>query len=221
MATELEWLRSLYIEDIYTTVDRGGGRKGPRYRKPSQYERVPIMEQKDISDKKVWVWSDLHLGHKNIISFSDRPFMNVDEMDEHLIANYNEYVDPDDVCIWVGDIAFYGTEKTNEILDRCHGYKILVVGNHDFRNGKLRNLNFDETHLLYYLDLPGAPLVFTHFPMYNLIKPWINIHGHLHINFQLDSDQHINVCCEYHNYRPVELEVIRRWAATRVESFDL
>lgn len=221
MATELEWLRDLYNEDISTLVDRGGGRKTPRYRKPSQYERIPQMEQQDITQRKVFVWSDLHFGHRNIISFSDRPFESVEEMNEHLIANYNDYVSPDDVCIWVGDVSFYSSMKTNELLDRCNGYKILVVGNHDMDHGKVKKMNFDEVHLLYLMDFPEVSLVFTHFPMYNLPRPWINVHGHLHINFRLESDQHINVCCEYHNYRPLELETIRKWAATRAESFDL
>ena len=50
--------------------------------------------------------SDLHLGHKNVIKFDNRPYSDVDEMDDCLIKNWNNKVtDNDDVYI-VGDFAF-------------------------------------------------------------------------------------------------------------------
>lgn len=41
---------------------------------------------------RVYFTSDTHFNHTNIISFCQRPFKNVDEMNERIIANWNEVV---------------------------------------------------------------------------------------------------------------------------------
>jgi len=223
MNSELEWLRGEYLEDLGKTVNYGGSIR-PRVRHIEKWRNIEtklaegVEEQLDLATytrQQIWVWSDLHFGHKNIIEFSERPYSNVDEMNEHLVANYNDYVQPDDIGIWVGDVSFMKDETTNELLDRCNGYKILIIGNHDFNRKKLRNLNFDEQHLILNVDIDEVSLVFTHYPMQNLIEPWFNIHGHLHggphagkaAKRQMDL-QHINVNCEFHEYKPINFSKI-------------
>ena len=223
-------LKELYLEDLGKLVNYSGKNPRPRVRNIQQWKKVEsiINESKrqpfpinEHTASKVWCISDTHFGHKNIIEFSDRPFMNVQEMDDIIIENFNDYVSPDDISIWVGDVSFYGPQLARKLINRCNGYKILVAGNHDFKKKKIPDIGFDETHLLYNIELPEANLVFTHYPMENLPKPLINIHGHLHLNSSLDSDQHINVCCEYHGFKPIDLYEIYKWSASRVKSFDL
>ena len=48
--------------------------------------------------------SDLHLGHSNIIRLNNRPFKNVEEMDEILINNWNSVVKETDT-VYIGGIA--------------------------------------------------------------------------------------------------------------------
>jgi len=225
---ELKWLRQLYIEDLSKIVTYNKNPR-PRVAHPGKWAKlesivalnegideplmIPLMEQ----DRKVWVWSDQHFFHKNIIEFSDRPYDSVEQMNEYLIANYNDYVGENDICIWVGDVGFKGNSFINELLDQCNGYKILIVGNHDFNGKKLRNLNFDETHLIYTIDYPDVSMVFTHYPMYNIPWPWVNIHGHLHAYPNPDSGHllHINVNCEVQEYKPRLLEDIAKQAKMR------
>lgn len=216
-------LRNLYLESLGATVTYPGEQPRPRVRRHEQWRALPPFgrngwsptkgefanhtKPKDVTKGDTWVWSDLHFGHKNIIRYSDRPFNSVEEMNEMLILEHNELVKPEDICIWVGDIGFYPDDKTNEILHRCNGYKILVIGNHDFNKRQLRKLHFDEVHVVYNLTIDDRTVAFTHYPMDNLPNGWFNIHGHVHKGKadRAASNRHVNVNCEFINYKPISL----------------
>lgn len=216
--TYLEWLsRPVY----YKRRARPIGGHLPRWESLETPESGMPAER--LFTKKTWVWSDQHFGHKNIIHYSERPFENVEEMTEQMVANFNSCVSEDDASIWVGDVAFLHDDQTNEIVNRCNGYKILVVGNHDFNRKKLKKLNFDEILLYFTYETPEFDLVFTHYPIEHGL-PWpdyVNVHGHVHVGKNpVNTLQHINVNCEFHDYKPIELDTIVQWAQTRVRSHD-
>ena len=58
-----------------------------------------------MEDGRVLVWSDLHLGHANVIGYANRPFADVTEMDRHLWAGWEAAARPDGVLLCVGDLA--------------------------------------------------------------------------------------------------------------------
>ena len=78
-----------------------------------------------------FITSDTHYGHSKIIQYSNRPFKNVDEMDEALIFNHNSKVRSSDTVIHVGDFAFAEANRVKQILDRLNGKMIFIPGNHD------------------------------------------------------------------------------------------
>jgi calcineurin-like phosphoesterase family protein len=227
-------LRTLYLEALKRPTSYDGGvTSRPRVRHHEQWTALPPfgrngweatkgvfanhIDTKDVTQGNTWVWSDLHFGHKNIIKFSDRPYTDVDTMNEMLIVEHNKLVQPEDVCIWVGDVAFYPDEKANSILHRLHGYKILVVGNHDFNKRKLKKLHFDEIHIVYNLTVNDKVVAFTHYPMDNVPNGWFNLHGHVHkskVDVAGASNRHINVNCEFIDYKPINLNVL----AERIET---
>lgn len=211
-----KYLRELYLQDLSKMVLKGTVER-PRVRHPGKWKKIKSEclwdEPKEIVPEdfhRTWVWSDLHFSHKNIIKFSNRPFGGVQHMNESLVRNFNTIVGHDDVSIWVGDVTFGSDVQGNELLRRCHGYKILIVGNHDFNKKVLRDLEFDEIHLMYTLEHDGIPLVFTHYPMGNLPGKYYNIHGHLHVKHAhlYGPPQHLNVNCELHDYAPLSLSEI-------------
>jgi len=82
--------------------------------------------------RKVFFTSDTHYSHKNIIRFSNRPFANVEEMNEELIERYNSVVGKDDIVYHIGDFAFERNHSyLKEIIGRLNGEKHFVAGNHD------------------------------------------------------------------------------------------
>jgi calcineurin-like phosphoesterase family protein len=134
-------------------------------------------------------------------------------MNEKMIYNHNCLVKPDDIVLWVGDVSFGDPKKTYNIINRLNGYKILVVGNHDFdRKRKLRKMGFDETHIVYNLTVGDTKVAFTHYPMDNLPEDWINTHGHIHKNGnhvgEVETTSHINVNCEFQDYKPINLNTL-------------
>ena len=86
-----------------------------------------------FNKSKLWVTSDTHFCHENIIKYCNRPFQNIEDMNDILIANWNSVVKPDDDIIIAGDFIHSGNlQIVHSIIDRLHGNKWLVYGNHIF-----------------------------------------------------------------------------------------
>ena len=54
---------------------------------------------------KVFMTSDSHYNHFNIIDSCNRPFKDENEMNEVLISNWNSVVDNDSIVFHLGDFA--------------------------------------------------------------------------------------------------------------------
>ena len=82
---------------------------------------------------KTWVTSDLHFGHKNIMSFcpvTRARFRNdVAYMNEQMVIEWNAMIAPEDTVYILGDVAFLPAAKAAEYMMRCNGSKILIEGN--------------------------------------------------------------------------------------------
>lgn len=81
--------------------------------------------------------SDLHFGHKNVLSFDDRPFDNVEYMNKVIINNWNSAVTNSDEIYILGDV-FWKNDLAEEILPKLKGRKHLILGNHDRINNTMK-----------------------------------------------------------------------------------
>ena len=84
-----------------------------------------------MKEPKIFLIGDCHFGHRNIIKYCNRPFKDVEDMNEQLIKNWNSVVGKNDTVYVVGDFALCGKQKIIEIGQRLNGRKRLVLGNHD------------------------------------------------------------------------------------------
>ena len=202
--------RSLLLEQLQK-VD-GYTNQKPMVKNIGPYDRfTPVIKTTQLNlegvpPEKLWFWSDQHFGHKNIIGYANRPFENTMDMQTTMMYNYETTVKSDDVCIWVGDVAFQSHNIVNaEILNDLPGYKILVIGNHDFgyRTKELIPYDFDEIHLVLHL----RNFIISHHPWWDVPHGWKQIHGHIH-NHKTNNPNHINVSVEHLDYKPIRFSAI-------------
>lgn len=206
-------LRSHYLADL-TLPDVHHGRETPKVRNPAAWAAITGSPGIEINpyDRDVWVWSDIHFGHKNIIKYTHphRPYESPEHMDRELINNYLRVVKQDDIVIWCGDIGFKSVNAINEILHELPGYKVWIVGNHDMhRDGSVYNLHMDERHVALPVQITDPAdgnkyqLLFTHYPLTKIPAKCVNVHGHIHQH--LADPWNINVCVEHTNCAPINL----------------
>jgi len=118
--------------------------------------------------KKTWFTSDWHIGHNNVLNFCKETrghLQDLDHMHTVLIDNYNERVKPDHTCFFLGDFAFKGMEYGAKVLERMHGKKILIRGNHDKGHQSLSNMGFDAVMDSMEIKLGGLYITASHFPL--------------------------------------------------------
>ena len=163
----------------------------------------------------IYFTSDLHLGHRGIISMQERPFDTVDEMDRTLLTNYNAVVRKDDTVYILGDICHHlQVETANEVIRRMNGKKYLLIGNHDKKYDP--NLFVDIRDFMT-LSLNGTYFALMHYPMLSWPKKSsgsIQLHGHIHARMDYNiknRDEGIrryDVGVDANNYYPVSLNKI-------------
>ena len=161
------------------------------------------------------MWSDLHLHHRNIIRYTNRPFASCEQMDGALQRAWRQIVSGDDVVICGGNIVLAGSLNALR-LDRvatAPGHKLLVLGYHDFtRRGKVARTGFDEAWMTL-LVATNPPLAFTHLPLEDVPAGVVTVHGHVHNAEPLRPGSYVNICVEHTDYRPLPLQAVVRLAA--------
>lgn len=170
----------------------------------------------------IWVISDTHFGHRNIIGYCNRPFKTTYLMNEAIRDNWNSVVKPQDKVYHLGDVYMGWNEQEDilHFLNSLNGKKRLILGNHD--NGKDQILQKAFQKIDVWRMFPEFGLLLTHVPVHESAlyrgstgnekepKKLLNIHGHIHEN-QSPTIDHRNVCVEHLNYRPINIEKLRKW----------
>jgi calcineurin-like phosphoesterase family protein len=176
--------------------------------------------------KNIWLISDTHFGHENILKFRDggedgplirgSRFSSVEEMDEHMIQMWNMFVRPGDKVYHLGDVFMGDREAFIKKWKRLNGHKRLILGNHD--DAKF----FAKHELVAKIEVwrmfPEFGLLLTHVPVHesvvfegrfkNFPGGALNVHGHIHQN-PAPSPMHRCVSVEQIDYAPIHIEEVR------------
>ena len=185
-----------------------------RYRKEVGFE---LTQREQIRQDDIFLISDLHLGHANIIRYCSRPFLfsDVGEMDRVLIDNWNFVIAPGSRVFYLGDLR-HGNHAPDieEYRKKLKGDITFIAGNHD--DAKLgavpsATLDYQGIRFLMVHDPADIPSGYT---------GW-TIHGHHHNNdlrhfpFMNFVDRRINISTEVIGYVPVGLDEIYTLIQTR------
>jgi calcineurin-like phosphoesterase family protein len=158
----------------------------------------------------IFVTSDTHFHHGNIIESCNRPFKNSFEMDETLIENWNKVVKQGDKIYHLGDVYMPKyKDEMSQLFSRLNGTKVLILGNHD--KGKDQNLLRFFSRIYMWRFLKEFGLLLTHVPVHQdslSSKLKFNIHGHIH-NKPSPKGPYINACVEMTEYSPMPIEYYR------------
>lgn len=164
----------------------------------------------------IWFTSDTHFGHKNIIKYCNRPFVDEIEMNRTIMQRWNALVHPyNDTIFHLGDFSFQKPEVATAMLAGLTGRnKILVLGNHDkLTRSHYMRMGWDD--VLYEADLGafGYPQVkLAHHPDYTLFnKPdEYQLCGHVHEAWKSKYDRILNVGVDVWKFYPVPLTTVLR-----------
>lgn len=175
-----------------------------------------------VPHNKVFFTSDTHWRHKNIITYCDRPFNDVEEMNEALIQLWNETVPKDGIVFHLGDVIFGSKDKWIETISRLNGEIYLIKGNHDQNIPEnLFKGVFDQLLIRVEGDeeCPNQIIFMHHFPF--ITWPFQHqgcwaLSGHTHQNDSVNdnwlkkySQGQLNVGVDNNNYYPFSFQEVK------------
>lgn len=168
------------------------------------------MRKSFTADEEVYFTSDLHFGHRAMVSRGWRPFATVDEMDDALIANWNAEITKHTHVFILGDFSFRPATRTHEIICALNGRKFLIRGNHDHLSTYAESL-FEGVNDYHEISYGSRKFVLCHYPMRswnNMHYGSFNLHGHSHGNIKDVWRNQVDVGVDCWDYKPVSIETI-------------
>ncbi len=178
--------------------------------------------------KNIWVISDTHFFHENILKFKDstsgeliRPgFKDITHMNEYILDKWNSVVKPGDKVYHLGDVFFGAKDEFTQFFNRLNGSKRLIVGNHDNIKFLARGNFFQKIQM--WRMFPEYNLLFTHLPVHpsslrrgaptDDVPTMTNVHGHIHQNSSPEG-KYINVSVEaLDDYTPIHIDELMQRA---------
>jgi calcineurin-like phosphoesterase family protein len=176
---------------------------------------------------EIFFTSDNHFGHRNILTLgTGRPFADLDEMQEALIACHNATVKPTDTVYFLGDMFWRTMDPVNAsvILTRLQGKKHYIWGNHEelFEKHPILLEKFETVSQYKHINQPGPPkglpgIFLCHYAMrtwYKSHQGYWHLYGHSHgglSNTNPDDTGYLSmdIGVDTHNYYPWSLDEIK------------
>lgn len=170
---------------------------------------------------KIYITSDLHFYHKNIIKHCNRP-PPTEELNDWIINKLNSKINPEDTVYHLGDFSFKcKVHQYTDLFSKLNGSWKFIIGNHDnehYLREACKQIN-GFTCLGHYCEekIDGVKIVLCHYP----IESWNamhrsrpHFHGHLHNTNHHGSykkmDNRFNVCMDNHpNFEPFLFDDLR------------
>ena len=145
-----------------------------------------IQSLKTVPARIMYI-ADCHFYHNRICREMDaRGFSGYEEMNEHMIARWNEKVTVRDTVYILGDFSIAKGEATEKILQKLNGKLNLIIGNHDRYLG---DKSFDRSlfrSIEPYQEIrdSGRMVILSHYPVFCYREQYrpntYMLYGHVH-----------------------------------------
>ena len=170
----------------------------------------------------IYMTSDLHFCHNKDFLYGRRGFDNIWDMNNTIVKNWNEIVQPEDDVYILGDVMLQDNENGIALLKQLKGNIHIILGNHDTpKRIPLYEDCYNVIEVTYATPLiyKGYNFFLTHYPTYtanidkeSIHKAVINLHGHTHQKdpfFQGNWFMY-NVSVDAHDCKPISIDQIIR-----------
>ena len=164
-----------------------------------------------------WFTADPHFDHARIIELANRPFHDVNEMNESLINAYNSNVKSTDTLYILGDFGWGNAQSLKYWREKINCENIHYIwGNHDKvlkSNTKLAKSLFKTFEAEWIGDIHGQHIHMYHFPVLEWNQffrdSWM-LFGHVHNNRpHLAGFLGHDVGVDANKYQPVSFEQLK------------
>ena len=157
---------------------------------------------------KRFITSDWHLGESRFKLFQ-RNFYNQKAMIDHFVEKHNEIVGSDDLVYVVGDVIDDRHPRYLKSINKFHGRKILIRGNHDRRFSDADFQPYFEQIVAegdgLEIEVGGLKFWATHYPTCGRLDMF-NLVGHVHSAWKVQLNM-LNVGVDVNHYAPFDLDV--------------
>lgn len=148
---------------------------------------------------RIFFTSDTHFNHIGIIGHCNRPFTSVEEMNEAMIANWNDAVGKGDIVFHLGDFCWHERDA-KDFFNRLNGDKHLIAGNHDHK--RVRKLPWKTVTYAQRLKFSACQIYLSHYPVLGFQETF-HFHGHQHNPKPSIRRRQADVGVDAWGYRPV------------------
>jgi calcineurin-like phosphoesterase family protein len=177
-----------------------------------------------------FITADLHINHGNIIKYCNRPFKNINHMNDTLIRNINSRCKKEDQLYIAGDVLFSsglqsnGLVKPKEFFYALNPNVTIIAGNHDLKNSVYSKLkycviNFAKKDFLICHVPPNSPLWESYHYNFSYVLPHVDcvLCGHVHekwkhYNHKIKNTNKaipvINIGVDVWKFRPVKMNEV-------------
>lgn len=187
--TALELFTTSFTLDPYLTNPRMGNALAKLADKATIERVSEYFAQRFFGGERIWLSSDLHFFHANVMQYCNRFDPTVEQMNARIATALNKVPEGEPLLL-LGDVAMAGKTRTAQALAQLKISLYLVAGNHDLDRNSLKLLfpvqggPFEAVvPFLYWTSPEGALVMLTHYPIRlpeNFEGKVINYHGHLH-----------------------------------------
>jgi calcineurin-like phosphoesterase family protein len=164
----------------------------------------------------IFLTSDSHFSHTNIIKYCNRPFTNADLMNNRMFENWNSVVSPEDEVYHLGDVGCWFKDNSwiEEYVSKLNGKLRLIPGNHDKKLLQQLKRYFqilDPIHNIRYKSEEAGDIgiVLSHYPIWSwegMFHGSLHGYGHTHNDINELAKGAIHVGVDTNNFTPLSID---------------